>query len=155
MVVFTPMKPSKTTNVYSANKDIHLVKFPSDRKLCIKDTLGEYFRRTQPFRGDGDTKLTELFLSHVKPHHPVVSSTIARWLKSVMTTAIPQFSWHTRHEEPRLQRQHELVCQQNSFFNQLTGPLGGHIYKVLQAGSHSTGICINGVGVGTTLMYTA
>ena len=42
-----------------------------------------YIERTQDIRGDS----RQLFISFIKPHNPVTSSTIARWLKQVMELA--------------------------------------------------------------------
>ena len=44
---------------------------------------------TQPFRGDTMSKSFQLFLSlkQPQPHNPVFSSTIGRWIKSLLTDA--------------------------------------------------------------------
>ena len=41
-----------------------------------------YIERTKDLRGD-----KQFFNSFMKPHNPVTSSTIARWLKQVMESA--------------------------------------------------------------------
>ena len=42
-----------------------------------------YLRATKPLWGNA----SQLFISFIKPHHPVTSSTVARWLKEVIHNA--------------------------------------------------------------------
>ena len=58
-----------------------------DPLLCPKATLKVYEGRTECFRKQGETEHTRLFLAVVKPHKPVCSSTLARWLKSLLEKA--------------------------------------------------------------------
>ena len=58
--------------------------FPSDRRICVYFVLKEYLRRTKPLREKNHTRL---FISYVKPHSPVTTSTISRWIKVVMARA--------------------------------------------------------------------
>ena len=46
-------------------------------------SLGLYLKKTEPVRG----KASQLFISIIKPHLLVSSSTIAQWLKGIMGTA--------------------------------------------------------------------
>ena len=55
-------------------------KHPEDPHLCPINTLDQYIDRTKPWRGNE----TQLFISFVKPHKAVSTSTIARWLKEVL-----------------------------------------------------------------------
>lgn len=51
-------------------------------ELCTKCTLAEYISRTQTVRNkDSDSKL---FVSYIRPHKPVSTDTLARWIRSVM-----------------------------------------------------------------------
>ena len=50
--------------------------------MCPVHSLEEYLARTKPLRKD-----TQLFISIIKPHGPVTSSTVARWLKEVLSNA--------------------------------------------------------------------
>ena len=52
--------------------------------LCPKGTLEAYENRTEGLRQQEDMERTRLFLAVVKPHKPVSSSTLARWLKSLL-----------------------------------------------------------------------
>ena len=54
-----------------------------DRYLCPLETLNSYLGRTSGLRKVPDQGL--LFISFIKPHNPVSSASIARWLKSVIT----------------------------------------------------------------------
>ena len=56
--------------------------FSADPNLCPVRTLEEYIEWTKPLR-----KNTQLFISFIKPHGPVTSSTVARWLKEVLSKA--------------------------------------------------------------------
>ena len=55
--------------------------YASGDKLCPITTLKQYLERTQSWRSEATSSL---FLSFVKPHKPVTTSTISRWLKSVL-----------------------------------------------------------------------
>ncbi|KAI8503114.1 Tight junction protein ZO-2 [Branchiostoma belcheri] len=59
---------------------------PGDRRLCAFTYLKEYLRRTSSLRKErgGEQKL---FISYRRPHRPVGSATLARWVKSVLGTA--------------------------------------------------------------------
>ena len=56
-------------------------------ELCTKCTLAEYISRTQDVRNLCGTIASKLFVSYIKPHKPVSTDTLARWLKLVMTDA--------------------------------------------------------------------
>lgn len=60
-----------------------LENFPNDEKLSVFCVLTRYLEVTRPLRGSE----TKLFISHVKPHHAVSKSTLARWLKDVMAAS--------------------------------------------------------------------
>ena len=55
--------------------------------ICPVITLREYFSRTEPLRLHDGKYQHKLFLSFVRPHKPVTTSTIARWIKTVMRSA--------------------------------------------------------------------
>ena len=51
-------------------------------ELCPVSIIRAYVNRTETWRkGNSQTKF---FLSYIEPHHPVTSSTIGRWLKTVL-----------------------------------------------------------------------
>ena len=63
--------------------------FPAftDSVLCPRATLPIYEGRTEAFRTGGDLEQSRLFLAVIKPHRPVSSSTLARWLKALLGKA--------------------------------------------------------------------
>ena len=64
-------------------KEFFFPSFPENIKLCPVRSLTMYIERTKVLRGDNN----RLFVSFIKPHRAVTSSTIARWLKEVMAAA--------------------------------------------------------------------
>ena len=61
---------------------------PSEPSICVKCTLAEYISRTKAFRrGNPELSPLKLFVSYIKPHKPVSTATLARWIKSVLTDA--------------------------------------------------------------------
>ena len=65
-------KPPPSLNVYS---------FEEDTKLSVVATVEEHLKKTKIWRGKDKS---QLLLSFVKPHNPVVSSTISGWIKNVL-----------------------------------------------------------------------
>ena len=57
--------------------------FSEDPLLCPVRTLKSYESATGSLRGEQ----SRLFISFIKPHKPVSSSSIARWLKAVLELA--------------------------------------------------------------------
>ena len=82
-------RPSKSVTpfIFSA--------FPSDNKLCPKVTLLSYISRTESYRGNGSDRKSKLLLSYIKLHNPITSSSIARWIMS-MLELIQRPSRHTQ-----------------------------------------------------------
>lgn len=71
--------------------------FSKDENLCVVSCINEYLRKTQEWR-DIDDKIDRswLILSLVKPHHPISTSSIARWLKETIRKAgITIFTAHS------------------------------------------------------------
>lgn len=56
--------------------------YPEDTSLCIVQTLGVYLQRTKELR-----QCDYLLISYAKPHKRISRDTIARWLKSMLTSA--------------------------------------------------------------------
>ena len=61
---------------------------PSDPKLCPVDCLRECQKCTglRPNASDINSP-NKLFVSYIRPHGPVSSSTLARWMKETLTEA--------------------------------------------------------------------
>ena len=69
------------------SKEFFLAIFPPDRRLCFSTYLRIYERKTTIVRPTSAQGKNLLFLSYIKPHKPVSSSTLARWAKSVLSLA--------------------------------------------------------------------
>ena len=84
-VEFTIAKLTKTRKS-GPPKQILFPSFQSYRVLCPVACLRYYEKITEKLR---DTRMNTnpLFIAHCKPHKPVTSSTIARWLKGTMKGA--------------------------------------------------------------------
>ena len=82
-VTFQPTKLSKQSRQCKPLEEIFFPAFPHNKLLCPAETLKAYEERTHTLR-EGSTTL---FLTTIKPHTPVASSTIARWLKSLLGKA--------------------------------------------------------------------
>ena len=63
-----------------ANPVVTFKEYSLDERLCVYRTLSEYLSKTGSLRGDEK----RLFISFIKPHKVVVSTTISRWIKTVM-----------------------------------------------------------------------
>ena len=59
--------------------------FPLDKNLCPVECLRSYEERTIDFRPKNDSLPNPLFLSFIRPHNPVCSSSLARWIKSFLS----------------------------------------------------------------------
>ena len=75
--------PSTLAKQSRQGKPIEEFFFPSflpNTTLCPVSTLRTYLDRTSPLRGEE----TRVFVSLIKPHKAVTSSTIARWLRTTL-----------------------------------------------------------------------
>ena len=80
-VTFLPAALAKQSRQGKPLVEFFFPSFSHDESLCPVQTLRQYESVTSPLRL-GDQQ--ELFLAIVKPHKPVSSCTIARWLKCVL-----------------------------------------------------------------------
>ncbi|KAI8518063.1 hypothetical protein Bbelb_040800 [Branchiostoma belcheri] len=93
-VLFVLSELTKTSRPNKPYKKVFLPSFPQDKKLCPKTYVEKYLARTKPLRRDAKY----LFVSFKKPHKAVGASSIARWIKSVMSLAgidTAQYSAHS------------------------------------------------------------
>ena len=65
------------------NPDLTLNAYPPDRRLCVYFVMKEYLKRTSDKRSNQDS----VIISYIKPYKAVTSSTISRWLKTVLCRA--------------------------------------------------------------------
>lgn len=77
--------PTSLAKQSKQGKQIKDFFFPAfDKKvICPVSTLRAYEERTLPLRGTE----TKLFISFIKPHEHVSSSTVARWLRKLLEEA--------------------------------------------------------------------
>ena len=69
--------------------------FEDDPSLCPTNCLTTYIKRTKRWRNEG--KVTQLFLSRISPHAPVLKPTIASWVKELLADAGIDTSTYQAH----------------------------------------------------------
>lgn len=98
-----------------------LMQFDADY-LCVVKCIRSYVKRTSSFREILDNiDRSWLLLSFVKPHHPVTTSSVFRWLKTIMTEAginTHQFKAHStrslQFQKTTLQGcQYQILCNKH------------------------------------------
>ena len=60
--------------------------FPENSKLCVVNCLQEYEKRTISFRSEQDDS-NRLLLSYIRPHKPITSDTLSRWILEMLKNA--------------------------------------------------------------------
>ena len=80
---FTPRCLSKQSRQGKPIARFFFPSFPDNPHLCPVVTLRAYEKKTEGDRAEE----TRLLLSKIRPHKPVTSSTVARWLKSLLELA--------------------------------------------------------------------
>ena len=83
-VTFLPAALAKQSRPCKALTEYFFPSFPHNRELCPVATLRQYLTVTSPLHPEGAVKL---FVAIIKPHNPVSSSSIARWLKETLQQA--------------------------------------------------------------------
>lgn len=78
---------SKQDRANHHKSTIFVPALPGNKLLDPKRAVGHYLRRTEAFRHVGDVDETKLFLSYVKPHKPVSSQTISKWIVNTIKFA--------------------------------------------------------------------
>ena len=82
-VAFLPCTLAKQSRQGKPIAEFFFPSFPHDTKLCPVMTLRAYEERTRGLRSIE----TRLLVSLIKPHKKVTSSTIARWIRSLLEAA--------------------------------------------------------------------
>lgn len=80
--LFTIGTPLKTTRPDHHLKRIEFLAHQPHHS-CVVTHLQTYIDRTASLRGDAD----QLLIGYQKPHKPVLTNTISRWIKTVLTNA--------------------------------------------------------------------
>ena len=86
-VVFQEAGLAKQSRQKNPKTEFFFPAFFQNSTLCPMATLRIYEQKTESFRSQEIEGRTRLFLAVVRPHKPVSSSTLARWLKSMMEKA--------------------------------------------------------------------
>ena len=79
-MIFTPALLAKQSRPGKTLKNFFFPRFAENTQLCPVHSLTLYIERTRQLRGSNQ----QLFIATIKPHLPVTSSTVARWLKKVI-----------------------------------------------------------------------
>ncbi len=82
-VKFLVAKPTKTTRPGSGVKEIVLKKYVKDKRICPVAALLQYIKATAKLRGEE----RQLFISFQRPFRAVGSSSVARWIRTIMHAA--------------------------------------------------------------------
>jgi len=91
-ILFVIDKVTKTSRPDKPSHSLWVAKF-DNKVLCPVTYLRAYLERTARFRSSSDSRV---FRGLVKPHKAVGSSTIARWLKQMLSEAgIKEYSGHS------------------------------------------------------------
>ena len=83
----------KTTNPGRHLEPIRLNSYPRNINLCPVRTLNKYIEITKDIRSENDN----LFISYKAPHRQVVSTTLSKWAKSILSEAGIDISCFTAH----------------------------------------------------------
>ena len=76
------------TKTSSDVKSVFFAKFDDCEKLCVVHCLQSYIERTKEFRQPLAPDIAcQLLVSYHRPHKPVKSCSIARWIKTILTRA--------------------------------------------------------------------
>ena len=84
-VYFKIVDLTKCSRLKRPGQKIFLANFPLDRRLCFCTYLKVYIERTKASRPTKSGSKNPLFLSCIKPHGPVTSTT--RWVKFTLAEA--------------------------------------------------------------------
>ena len=92
-LTFLPTSLAKQSRQGKTIKEFFFPSFPGNKNICPVKAVQAYESRTSTLRESA----TRLFLSFIRPHKPVTSSTIARWLKSLLEIAGVDTTIFTAH----------------------------------------------------------
>ena len=85
-VVFDLPDLIKKSRFQNSLKTSFHASFPSNPKLCVVYCLHEYEKRTKNFRPSPDnSEPNKLLLSHIRPHKPISSETLSRWVVAFLS----------------------------------------------------------------------
>ena len=76
-VLFKISELTKCSGPKRPLKELFLLSFPPDRRLCFVKYLKRYEKVTERFRNKSNCNSNRLLLPYIKPQRPISSSTIA------------------------------------------------------------------------------
>ena len=82
--IFHSNSKVKQTRPGKRLKPLKFITYPAEEKLCFVKHLNEYISRTSTFRKES---MKQLLLGFIKPHNPVSTDTISRWVKQQLFSA--------------------------------------------------------------------
>ena len=85
-VVFSLEKFRKPSKPGKRPPDVIFYSFPGNEDLFPVKTPGFYLKVSEPWRRKGDR--SQLLFSLVKPHKPISSATLARWIKEMLKFSV-------------------------------------------------------------------
>ncbi|PFX21005.1 hypothetical protein AWC38_SpisGene14530 [Stylophora pistillata] len=87
-VVFDLSELTKKSRFHQGPKASFHASSPDNPKLCVVDCLKEYEGGTEPLRAHSErSKANKLLLSYIRPHRPISSESLSRWLVSFLSSA--------------------------------------------------------------------
>ena len=96
-IIFKIPVLTKTSKVGKTLPDLTFTQF-NDSELCVVKCLRQYVKITSNLRVEDDNiNRNWLILSLVKPHHPITTSTLARWLKFTINESGIDTSYFKAH----------------------------------------------------------
>ena len=87
----------KGSKPHKSHLEIFIPSFPPDTSQCVASYLKKYIDVTSS-KGNNSSSRNILFISYIKPHKAIKTSSISRWLKDVLRlsgTDTSQFSSHS------------------------------------------------------------
>ena len=81
----------KGSKPHKPHLEIFLPLFPPDASLCVASYLKRYIDVTSSKRNNSSSR-NFLFISYIKPHKAVKTSSMSRWLKNVLRLSGRHFS---------------------------------------------------------------
>ena len=79
-------------------REVTYTSFHEDKRVCPVTTLRAYLDRTEMLRLPAEDGSKPLFIAVRKPHKPITSATVSRWMRSLMAESgidVNQFKPHS------------------------------------------------------------
>ena len=100
---------TKTSYASKPSKQFTIELLKEEPLVCPVITLKQYLSKTRRLR-DTPQKEKKLFISYVKPHKPVTTPTIDRWIMSVLTARCRYYIQSSQHKKCISISSHKSRC---------------------------------------------